>query len=164
MVELKGYLVNGKSIGEWVTFPIDEDELEEVLEQVGITDEHKEYFFAGYECDVPGVCDGLEEHSSVEELNELAEALEDVDDEDLLAAALELGGYSVMDIGENIDDYSLRKDILNDYDLGYDYVIEAGIMNIPDYFKNYIDYEAFGSDLRMNAYGAHTKYGWIERL
>lgn len=162
MVELKGYLVNGESIGEWVTFPIYEDELEEVLERVGATDE--QYFFAGYECDVSGVCDGLKEHSSVEELNELAEALENVDDEDLLAAALELGGSSAMDIIENIDDYSLRKDILNDYDLGYDYVVEAGIMDIPDYIQNYIDYEAFGSDLRMNAYGAHTEYGWIERL
>lgn len=161
MVELKGYLVNGESIGEWVTFPIDEDELEEVLERVGVNDE---YFFVDYECDVSGVCDGLKEHSSVEELNELAEALENVDDEDLLAAALELGGSSVMDIIENIGDYSLRKDILNDYDLGYDYVVEAGIMDIPDYIQNYIDYEAFGSDLRINAYGAHTEYGWIERL
>lgn len=170
MVELKGYLTNlkkyneGKLIGEWVTFPINEDELEDILNRLGINNECEEYFFTGYECDVSGVCDGLEEHSSVEELNELAEALEDVDDEDLLAAALELGGYSVMDIVENIDDYSLRKDILNDYDLGYDYVVESGITDIPDHIQNYIDYEAFGSDLRMNVYGAHTKYGWVERL
>ena len=69
-----------------------------------------------------------------------------------------------MDTVENINDYSLRRDILNDYDLGYDYVVEAGIMDIPDYIQNYIDYEAFGSDLRMNAYGTHTEYGRIERL
>lgn len=164
MVELKGYLMNGESIGEWVTFPIDEDELEDILSRVGVNNESKEYFFTDYECDVPGICEELEEYSSIEYLNELAESLENVDDEDLLAAAIELGGCSVMDIIENIDDYSLCKDIFNDYDLGYSYIGESGIVDIPGYIQNYIDYEAFGSDLRMNAYGAHTKYGWIEKL
>ena len=169
MVELKGYLTNlekyneSELIGEWVTFPVDEDELEGVLKKLGINNKCKEYLFTDYECDVPSVCDELDEHSSIEELNDLAKALEDVDDEDLLAAAIELGGYSVMDIIENIDDYSLRKDIHDDYDLGYDYVAD-NLVNIPDYIQNYIDYERFGSDLRMDAYGEHTKYGWIERL
>lgn len=169
MIELKGYLTNFKKhneselIGEWVAFPIDEDELEGVLKKLGINNEYKEYSFTDYECDVPSVCHELDEHSSIEKLNELAKALEGIDDEDLLAAAIELGGYSVMDIIENIDDYSLRKDIHDDYDLGYDYVAD-NLVNIPDYIQNYIDYEGFGSDLRMDAYGEHTKYGWIERL
>ena len=94
----------------------------------------------------------------------MAEALESVDDEDLLAAAIELGGYDVMGIIENIDDYSLRTDINNDYDLGYEYIVEGGVLDIPDYLENYIDYEAFGRDLRMDLYGAFTDWGWVERV
>lgn len=170
MIELRGYLTNlgkyneGELIGEWVTFPIDEDELDEIFERIGINDEYEEYFFTDYECDVSGVCDDLGEYSSIENFNELAEALENADNEDLLAAAIELGGYDVMDIIENIDDYSLRTDINNDYDLGYEYIVEGGVLDTPDYLENYIDYEAFGRDLRMDLYGAFTDWGWVERV
>ncbi len=170
MIELRGYLTNlgkyneGELIGEWVTFPIEEDELEEVFERIGINDQYEEYFFTDYECDVPSVCKDLGEYSSINDFNDLAEALESVDDEDLLSAALELGGYDVMDIIENIDDYSLHTDINNDYDLGYEYIVEGGVLDIPDYLENYIDYEAFGRDLRMDLYGTFTYYGWVEKV
>lgn len=170
MIELRGYLTNlgkyneGELIGEWVTFPIDEDELDEIFERIGINDEYEEYFFTDYECDVSGVCDDLGEYSSIENFNELAEALENADNEDLLAAAIELGGYDVMDIIENIDDYSLRTDINNDYDLGYEYIVEGCALDTPDYLENYIDYEAFGRDLRMDLYGAFTDWGWVEKV
>lgn len=169
MIELRGYLTNlgkyneGELIGEWVTFPIDENEQNEIFERIGINDEYEEYFFTDYECDVPGVCADLAEYSSIENFNELAKALENANDEDLLAAALELGGYEVMGIIENIDDYYLRTDINNDYDLGYEYITEGGVPDIPDYLVNYIDYEAFGRDLRMDLYGAFTDWGWVER-
>lgn len=170
MIELRGYLTNlgkyneGELIGEWVTFPIDENEQNEIFERIGINDEYEEYFFTDYECDVPGVCADLAEYSSIENFNELAKALENANDEDLLAAALELGGYDVMGIIENIDDYYLRTDINNDYDLGYEYITEGGVPDTPDYLVNYIDYEAFGRDLRMDLYGAFTDWGWVERV
>ena len=170
MIELRGYLTNlgkyneGELIGEWVTFPIEEDELEEVFERIGINDQYEEYFFTDYDCDVPSVCKDLGEYSSIDNLNELAEALESVDNEDLLAAALELGGYSTQDIIENIDDYILYPDIKNDYDLGCEYIVEGGIFDTPDNLENYIDYEAFGRDLRMDLYGTFTDYGWVEKV
>lgn len=65
---------------------------------------------------------------------------------------------------ENIDDYSLRTDINSDYDLGYEYIAGGGIIDTPDYLVNYIDYEAFGRDLRIDLYGAFTDRGWVEKV
>lgn len=32
------------------------------------------------------------------------------------------------------------------------------------YFVNYINYEAFGRDLRMDLYSTFTDYGWVEKV
>lgn len=62
-MEIRGYVANlgryneGQLIGEWVTFPVDEDEWSEVLQRIGISDEpdengriYEEFFFADWDC------------------------------------------------------------------------------------------------------------------
>lgn len=74
MLELKGFITNlgkyneGHLVGEWITFPIDQEELKEVFESIGIDEEYEEYFFTDWEGDY-----GLGEYESIDELNELAE-------------------------------------------------------------------------------------------
>ena len=49
-MKIKGYITNlgkyneGVLLGEWITFPIDENELEEVFERIGINEEYEETF------------------------------------------------------------------------------------------------------------------------
>ena len=39
----------GELIGEWVSLPVDESELEEVLERIGINEEYEEYLRMYYD-------------------------------------------------------------------------------------------------------------------
>lgn len=169
MIELKGFITNlgkyneGSLVGEWVTFPIDEDELEEVFDRIGIDGEnYEEYFFTDWECDMYSITKELGEYESIDGVNRLAEALGGVESEELLSAALELGTcQNIIDTIENLDDYIFQPDIINEYDLGYYHITECRY-EVPTWLENYVDYEKFGSDLAMESSGIFTEWGWIE--
>ncbi len=67
-----GKYVEGYLIGEWVTLPVDDDELEEVKKRIGINNE--EYFITDYESDIEIISALLSEGYTMEE------ALEKKDD------------------------------------------------------------------------------------
>lgn len=163
-MKIKGYITNlgkcneGILLGEWITFPVDEDELEEVLERIGINEEYKETFFADWESDIEL---DLGEYESIEDVNELAEQLEDWD-EDTLAAAADIWGLKCIDL-DSPEDYTLYSDIHSDYDLGYYWIERSGCYDTSalGILSNYIDYEAFGRDVRLETNGGFTSYGYI---
>lgn len=85
----------GELVGEWVTFPIDEDDWDEVLRRIHIGEQvdpndarygiYEEIFFADYDSELP-LFKEYGEYPTLEQLNELAEEVEDIDDEDILLA------------------------------------------------------------------------------
>ena len=146
----------GELVGKWISLPISEEELEEVLKEIGINDEYEEYFFTDYDIDADI---HLSEYESIETLNELAEKLAS----DTMKAVAEL--YSIEDVlNSDENDWCLYPDIKTDYDLGYYYVEESGCYDTSKLgnLSNYIDYEALGRDLRFESEGGHTSYGWLE--
>lgn len=167
MAEIKGFITNlgkyneGCLIGEWITFPIDEDELNEVYERIGINERYEEIFFTDWESDIDL---NLGEYESIDKVNELAEQIESLDKWDIetYKAACEYWGAKYVDI-DNIDEYHLYTDITSDYDLGYYWIEESGCYNLDGPLANYFDYEAFGRDIRFETDGGFTSYGWIER-
>lgn len=159
---MKIYLTNlgkyneGELLGEWVTLPITEEELEKVLERIGISDEpdengnyYEEYFITDYETDVDGLKIG--EYDNLEELNELAETLENMSDEELevVGVMLEDG----CDFDEAIEktengDYRIYYNCNDMTDVAYQVIEECGYLNdVPDTVARYFDYEAYGRDL-----------------
>lgn len=177
MAEIKGFITNlgkyneGDLIGKWITFPIDEDELNEVLKEIGCTyyNEHgerlnpfyEEFFFTDWEC---GFDCGFGEFESIERINEIAEQLECwEDDETLFNAAVEIWGLNYV-IETSPDEYNLYTDITTDYDLGYYWAVESGCYNLDNmgHLVNYINYESFGRDIRFDTNGGFSEYGWIE--
>ena len=92
----------GELIGEWVSLPVDENELEEVLERIGINEEYEEYFITDFETEIDGL--NVDEYSNIEELNELAEQLESLDEYDLekVGAIVEAYGSNLKDAIEDI--------------------------------------------------------------
>ena len=46
-------------------------------------------------------------------------------------------------------------------DLGHYYIEELGMMEVPDYLADYIDYEAYGRDVAINEMGQFTDYGYV---
>ena len=164
MATLSGYITNlgkyneGELVGKWIELPIDEDDFEEELKEIGIGEEdefgqvYEEYFWTDWECDIPGVTDNLGEYVSLESVNELAEKVESVDDEDAFGAALEMFG----DLDEAFeycnDMQDLGKGMNEDRVIGEHYFDELGRDMDRSTMENYLDYEQIGYDIRLDYY------------
>lgn len=147
-MKVKVFLTNlgkyneGQLIGKWVEMPIYEDELEEVLEDIGINEEYEEFFITDYEAPFK-----INKFDSIESINEEIEAYEDalekVYDECALEALLD-EGYSLDEITRY--DYCIHYNVNDMSDIAYNYVNECYNVNeLP--LGNYIDYEALGRDM-----------------
>ena len=105
---LRGALTNlgkyneGKLDFVWVSFPCDEDDFQDSLEKIGIGEDrgdgsvYEEWFFSDWDTDYDWVdLDGLGEYMDLDEVNEYAEALENIVDdgnEEEFKAAMEYSG------------------------------------------------------------------------
>ena len=83
-------------------------------------------------------------------------------------AAVELGEYTgsvqdLINLTENLDCYNLYSDIHSDSDLGYYWAEESGAYDTQAMgaLSNYIDYESFGRDIRLDEGGTFTDHGYI---
>lgn len=153
----EGYLV-----GKWVKLPLTPFELSQVISEVlnegefhSGTDEHEEVFITDYEAPIV-----IGEHDDISRLNELAEMLEELDDNDLLKLKfLSSEGYNERDALDNgldtyevdIYDYRDNSSFTDTFELlASDFVDEGLFGEIPKSFQNYIDYEAIARDLRFD--------------
>lgn len=150
---LKIYLTNlgkyneGYLVGEWVELPATDEELEEVKKRIGINQFYEEWFITDYETDIDGV--EVNEYSSIQALNELAELLEGLDesDYDIITALLE-HGYNINEAMEKKDDCYIWFDCDDMEDVARQYCETAGMLeNIPNNIANYFDFAAFGRDM-----------------
>jgi len=97
------------------------------------------------------------EYDNIQRLNELAEAMEEFSDDDLLKLKFLMHeGFYERDIIDNgietydvdIYDYSSDTSFTDVYELlAYDMVEEGLFGCVPSNFENYIDYSAIGRDL-----------------
>jgi antirestriction protein len=176
-MEIKGFITNlgkyneGELIGEWITFPIEDSDFNEIMEKIGCkyydweaeefkNEEYEEFFFTDWDTDFDN---DFNEYEDIEKINEIAATLDNWD-EDLLSACCEIWDTNeVLDNDPN--DYSLYPDVHSDEELGYYWVEESGCYNLNNLgnLRNYINYEAFGRDVRLEADGGFTSYGWVEK-
>ena len=163
---LKGFITNlgkyneGYLIGEWLTFPVSEDVLEEVLERIGINEEYEEYFFTDWENDYDINFD-FGEYENIDHINEVIEAVENLDfsELELLKAVCECEGSYVIDHLEefNPDSYIWYQGMTLE-DVAYDIVEGSYYSKENKFLLNYFDYEAFARDLSFEGY-QESKYG-----
>lgn len=87
-----------------------------------------------------------------------------VDDDDLAGAIVEFVGVDEF-LNTDPDNFILYSDIDSEYDLGYYWIEESGCYDTKALgrLSYYIDYEAFGRDVALEADGMFSSYGWIER-
>ncbi len=162
------YNENGADGGQWVNLPMDPDDLEETLENIAAAMGDNDPEWAIHDYEWGDTFDGgeISECDNIQDINEYAQRLEDLDKWDLkkYAAMIEYWGSKCVDI-DDIDDYNLYSDIETDYDLGYYWAQESGCYDLSNmgHLANYIDYESFGRDIRFESDGGFTSYGWIER-
>lgn len=168
----------GELVCEWIDLPATEDEIEELYVKIGVAHYEDGEFVYGLEVD--GVAyeetaifdsdvdiDGLEvgENWSLEDLNKLAEELDELSEHDIkkLQAMLELFNSDVREQLEHLDDYELLEHIEDHEDIGWCFVEEIGGYDLSSIgnLANYIDYEAFGRDIALETDGGLSSYGFL---
>ena len=162
------YNENGADGGAWVTLPLEPEELEEVLENIAenMGDHDPEFTIHDYEwtCEWEGF--EISEYDNIIELNEYCLKLSELSDYEskVYAAAVEYFGRDYVDI-DDLDDFNLYENITDNYDLGYYWAVESGCYETDKLgtLGRYIDYEAFGRDIAIEADGGFTSLGFIER-
>lgn len=162
------YNENGADGGEWITLPMDEDELAEKLESIAekMGDNDPEWAIHDYEWTAEWEGDEIGEYDSIEEWNEYCQRLSELDEYEskVYSAAVEYWGKQYVDI-DSLDDYNLYTDINDNYDLGYYWAVESGCYDLEKmgHLANYFNYESFGRDIAIETDGGFTSYGFIER-
>lgn len=169
---LRGALTNLGKYNEggldyvWVPFPCDEDDFQEYLKQIGIGEDsgdgsvYEEYFFSDWDTDYDWVdLSNLGENEDFDDVNEYAESLESIVDDDKeeeFKAAMEYSGdfHDAVDLVETgsvtkISDESRSSKM--DEAIGYYYVDSMGF-NAMSNIEEYFDYEAYGRDIRIEYY------------
>ena len=161
---LRIYLTNlgkyneGELIGKWVDLPTTNG-FEEHLEEIGINEEYEEWFITDYETDIAGLTIG--EYDNIEELDELAETLEDLQDYDReVIEALISEGYSLEDALEKKDDCMVYYNCNDMTDVAEQYAEETGLLDsIPENLRYYFDFEAYGRDMGIEGTFVFTNNG-----
>jgi len=159
ITDLEAYNL-GYLVGAWVSLPMDEellaDEIKKVLSRGRNECKHKhhhqEVFITDYEADI-----SISEYDNIYRLNELAEYLEGMNDDDLLKfKLLSYEGYNEREVLINgldnydvdIYDYSSDTSFTDVYELLASELVSEGLFgSIPSHLENYIDYSAIGRDL-----------------
>ena len=157
------YNENGADGGQWITLPMDPEELEEVLENIAalMGDNDPEWAIHDYEWTTEIELDEISEYANIFKLNEMCNDLDDLDEWEAeeVAAAVEAWDYTFAEAldrhqrgcfvfyqGRNLEE--VAEEIINEcYDL-------------PEFALRYFDFEAFARDLRFDGY-EETKYGVI---
>ncbi|HBF6293791.1 TPA: antirestriction protein ArdA [Clostridioides difficile] len=151
----------GELIGEWAELPVNEEELQEILNRIGINEEYEEYFITDFETYMKGL--EIEEYSNIKQLNELAKKIEKLDMTDFgqLEALLE-GDYIELDtiLENDISDLLENHDFTlldgenpsKEIELAYNSIENlGGIDNLDiETLKKYFNYKEYGECLIAN--------------
>ena len=145
--------------------PIPWDKFQEVRNRIHVDAQH-EYFISDYESLFSNL--HISEFSSIAELNELAERIEELADFDYDKLGAVLESESSMSIAEilaiidELDSFDLLEDVSDDEALGEYYAdcccIFAGV---PDHIQRYFDFESYGRDIRLESNCCFTSYGVV---
>ena len=147
--------------GKWVSLPLAKDQLVQVITEVlregelaSGSDNHEEVFVTDYEAEIV-----IGENDDIYRLNELAEAMEEFSDDDLLKLRfLSSEGYNERDVIDNgldyydveIYDFRDNNSFADTFELLAEEFVDEGLYGeIPKSLEYYIDYSAIARDLRM---------------
>ena len=159
------YNENGADGGQWITLPMEEDELEEVLENIAalMKDEDPEWFINDYEWTIEMELGDVHEMDSIMEWNERCQEADDLEEYEAeeIAAAIEAYGYTFAEAYERQQRgcfvFYAGRDL---QEVAEEIADECYLYNAPDFLARYFDYEAFARDLSFDGY-TETTYGVI---
>ena len=159
----------GQLVYERVAFPTDTETVQAALKKIGIDGiRYEEIFISDYDGPMPQLHKHLGEYESIDELNHLACLLSELDKEELAVfeAVMDSGEYTgsvkdLINLSQNLDSYSFYSDVHTEEDLGRMYLQELEAVPVPEHLIDYIDYEAYGRDVRINEGGHFAPGGYV---
>lgn len=172
---LEAYITNlgkyaeGQLVGETLKFPTTAEEVQSLLKRIGVDGiRYEEIFITSFDGDVLGLHEHLGEYESIDELNYLAELLSEMDQSDIekFEAVIDAGEYTgsvkdLINLTQNLDCFEFYSGVRSDEELGRMYVLEFGGVEVPEHLIDYIDYEAYGRDVRINESGHYAPGGYV---
>ena len=159
----------GQLVYERVAFPTDTETVQAALKKIGIDGiRYEEIFIADYDGDMPQLYEHLGEYESINELNHLACLLSELSQDELAVfeAVMDSGEYTgsvkdLINLSQNLDSYNFYSDIHTEEELGRMYIQELEAIQVPEHLIDYIDYEAYGRDVRINEDGHLAPGGYV---
>lgn len=163
----------GELVGEWVKFPVSKEEMNDVLNRIGIGAEYEEIFITDYDTSLYGVSSQLGEYENLNKLNYLAGVIAELDASDrekyeaVLESGLSLGQDGIdglINLAYNLDNYDMLPGIEDEDDLGRYYAELMYGENLDEKMgelAHYIDFERYGSDCQINDSGMFTDKGYM---
>lgn len=139
---------NGKIIGEWVSLPC--EGLEEILDKIS-NNGKDELLISDYETDISNL--KISEYDDILQLNEIAEEIDNLSDDEIIALQAYLEEYNMEQALEEVrqGNYRIYYDCDNMEDVAYQVVNDCGLLDgVPEEVKIYFDYEAYGRDMDIN--------------
>lgn len=159
----------GQLVGAPLKFPTTTEAVQDLLKRIGIDGvRYEEIFITEFESDVLGLYDHLGEYENIDELNHLACVLSELSQDELakFEAVMDSGEYTgsvkdLINLAQNLDNYDFYPDIDSEEALGRMYIQELDAIPVPEHLIDYIDYEAYGRDMRINEGGHFAPGGYV---
>ena len=143
----------GNLVGQWLTLPASDEEINNAMDAIGINELYEEYIVSDF---VNNFEFEIMEHASIKELNEVAEYLQEFNEyERKLINALLEGDYicykNLVDRNVDLYNYSYleldNNTLLSDEaSLAYAFIEEYYMENVQN-MEYYFDFEKFANDL-----------------
>ena len=172
LIDSRSRFETGEPGGEWLSLPTTTEQLHEAMKSVGITaDNPQDFFINGYSypdskhlaLPYDMVC-----AAGIDELNFLASRLNTLDPADLAAlnaAAQRKKGFEnigqIIDFTYNTDFFVHIPEVKTVRDLGDYYLNQSGMVDMPEEWKNGIDFSDFGRNAAEQEHGFFTPYGYL---
>ena len=153
----------GELDGEWVDFPIDERDFNEVLTRIEIGPQYEEWFVTDYDCNLNGFeWQELGEYPSFEKLQEFGQLVADITDPEAVSNAYEAIGdlQEAIEGLENGDIYYYAGvsnwDDWGQYIVSNIYGDDVASLGV-DEIERYFDYSALGRELNLDSWGEDSE-------
>lgn len=156
----------GELVFTRLVLPATTEEIYAAYDEIGVAEGtmYEETFISDYETDINGL--EIREYANIDDLNELAEELENFDEYELEAFGAMLDyGLATDEALQKVQDgeYMFYDGCSTMADVAERYADETGLLNsIPDDLRYYFDFEAYGRDMECNGHFAETDSGYIE--
>lgn len=141
----------GEIIGEWLTLPATNEEIQNIFKRIGIDGDYEEWIILDYESDIQYL--KIHEHDNIETLNEYAKAWEELDDDEKLAVVAYLKEiYSDFEEAHEVvknGDYIIYRDCVDMEAVAREFLYNTGYFhNLPDDIIDFFDFEKYGDYMK----------------